>query len=326
VDATYQLRPFLSVRLRAAREPHLFRTLFGEPTRVTARATITLWFGRRWQPEEADRNGGVASSGTHQGIPWRSWIGRDPAGQSLVHFTSPLLRSYLSFHIALLPLIRDTLDTAGEALLIGSAFGHDDRATLLLGRGGSGKTRTMLRAIERGAAPIADEYFSVGSSGAAHALLHVVGLRENVRRQAPRLYRALPPARKVALAALRASGLLVRPPVLLHATWGDLGLATPVQRDWNITRVWWLDPAAGTDGVRELSAAEMARRAVAHLAAHDRWYRPAGGHSTPAADDPMLDVLTRAFGAAECHTGPAEAVPLEAPAAATDRGRVGARV
>ncbi len=311
MDVAYQLRPFLTLGLRGGREPRLYRRLFGRRSVVGRAPAITLGVRQRWPSGKVDPRDGISLSGTHQGIPWRSWTGRDPVEGCLAQFTSPIFCSYLSFHITLLPLIREELNAVHETLLIGAAFGHDGRATVLLGRGGSGKTRTMLRAVERGAVPIADEYFSVSAHGNAYPLLDVVGLRENVRRQAPNLYRALPRRLKLALTALRATGLIMYPPLLLHATWGDVGLTLSTDRDWKVGSVWWLDPNAGGGRGERLPPAEMAQRAVAHLAGHDRWYRPPGAPISLAGGAPVRELLTRAFSAAECYVGPAEVVPID---------------
>lgn len=309
MDTCYRLRPFLTILVGAPHEPRLFRTLLGSRYASNEPAAITLCLNWERGSRNADRYSTSAVRGRYKGIPWRCSVEKDQSDRWLLRFASPAFRPYLSFHIALLPAIREVLDRQGEALVSGAAFGAAGEAILLLGATGSGKTSTLLAAVERGFTPIADEYFSVSASGAAQGLLQGIGLRHNIRNQAPSVYASLPPSSRLMLMSLRVAQLatLNRFQPLLHLSWPEMGLKPSPPVSWKVRAIWWLEGNRREKLPERLPGEEMARRAAAHLATHDHRYGSPLQVAWPEGESRSLEVLARSFRQTECYAGSPEA-------------------
>ncbi len=277
---TYEARPFAVIAVDAPREPSLYRALL-RPAASGASPAIRL----RLVPWR-HRIGGAVRNGRYKGVPWR-YAAESANGEQRLSFSSPLLTSYLGFHIALLPALRELLFAHGEVILAGAAYRGGEGDVVLLGGTGAGKTGALLAAAERGCTPIADEYLSIDARGSLHALLSGIALRQNLRAVAPLLYRQLSSANRAQLAVARglelASRGLFRP--LVHVGWDELRVQLAPERDIPIADVVWLDATASRP--RHVAPGEIAARAAEHQAVHDLAYlggvRPAPATTAEAA-------------------------------------------
>jgi hypothetical protein len=265
-DWSFLVPPDVGVTLRARTRPALLARCLGDETAPVAHPALLIDF------TAAADGAGALVRGRYKGVPWRCLVEQRDGGRRIA-FRSPLLREYLTLHIALLPALRRLLLERDVALVTGATFVKNGGATVLTGLAGSGKTAALLAMLANGAQLIGDEYAGISGAGEVTPVLRVIALRRAALGAAPELSQRLTPTRRLMLRAAVLGGALSmrRLDPLVHVSPGELGLtskgsATP------LSRLVWLERSAGGPRRAPMDTAQAIDALRRALEAHDTAY------------------------------------------------------
>ncbi len=279
---SFLVPPDITVTLRARSKPALLARCLGGETAHQPDPTLLLDLA-------AVNDAGSIARGRYKTIPWSCRVSPRPDAGHTLAWRSPFLREYLALHVALLPALQRLLLERSVALIVGAAFESAGAATVLSGDTGAGKTSALLSVLARGARLIGDEYIGIATTGEVTPALRVLALRRATLAGAPDLARRLTARRRLALRvaalAARCSGGRLDP--LVHASPAELGVSVAPERGTRVSRLFWLERAAGGASRREPMDPAEAVKALARVQeAHDRAY---GGLATLLTPSPGGD-------------------------------------
>jgi hypothetical protein len=116
-------------------------------------------------------------SGTYKGIPWKVVLkNKKDDTQKQVFFYSRFFSRFLAKRIVTLPYLKHKCIKAGRLLLPGTVFSYGNKIFLLFGYSGAGKTKMLLKALEKGAKYVGDERMILSPSSAPIDCSSVIAL------------------------------------------------------------------------------------------------------------------------------------------------------
>ena len=147
------------------------------------------------------------------------------------------------------------------------------RATLLAGETGAGKTAALLAAAARGVPLIGDEYVGVSAGGAVTPVLRVIALRRGALAAAPDMARQLSGARRLSLLLADVAARLSfgRLDPLVHVSPAELRVELAPGQGQPIATLVWLDRPA-PQNPQPMTASDAVDALLRVQEAHDRAY------------------------------------------------------
>jgi len=115
--------------------------------------------------------------GKYKGIPWQVVIQDSGDYQKKqIFFYSKVFSDILAKRLVYFPYLRHTCVMNGKLLLPSAVFSYDDKLYILFGLSGTGKTKMMLKALERGAKFVNDERAILMPAGGLNACSEIIAL------------------------------------------------------------------------------------------------------------------------------------------------------